>query len=225
MPVPLSKTSTQTEERTDDERLRDYMGQTESQVVNPSPGYGQPLGSQGRESDRMGPNDTWDENIVPDSELPSWDKYPGHDIPTRGGVRVEDVKFLVDPVVRGGKYDTPLTEEQWDKYQDWAKKSGKNPAEEERDYDLRGFYLTHPEPMKSGEHGKDTFKKPWHPTFSDESKYSTPENPGGKWERKGNDWHFHPSGTNLKYRTREQLQHYFDRYETPDTHLAPEEFQ
>jgi len=136
-----------------------------------------------------------------------------------------DEPFLVDPIVRGGKYDTPLTEKQWNDYQDWAKKSGKNPAEEERDYDLRGFYLTHPEPMKPGEHGKDTFKKPWHPTFSDESKYSTPENPGGKWEQKGNDWHFRPSSTNLKYRTREQLQHYFDKYETPDTHLAPEEFK
>ena len=30
-------------------------------------------------------------------------------------------------------------------------------------------------------HGSDKGKLPWHPTFSTESDYSTPQNPGGRW--------------------------------------------
>ena len=32
-------------------------------------------------------------------------------------------------------------------------------------------------------HGSDRGKMQWHPTFSDQSVYSTPKNPGGRWSR------------------------------------------
>jgi hypothetical protein len=140
------------------------------------------------------------------------------------GLETQDIAippFQVDPELRGDKYDTPLTDKQYEDYKEWARKSGRDPAFEERDYDLRGFFLTHPEPLKPGEHGKDTFKKPWHPTFSDESKYSTGENQGGHWTQKGKDWYFAPGPANWRFRTLRQMQHYFDTQETPDTHLTP----
>jgi len=123
--------------------------------------------------------------------------------------------------LRGGPYDTTLKGKQIQGYQDWAKASGKDPVLEEKDYDLRGFFLEHPEPMRPGEHGIDKFKKPSHPTFSDESKYSGQGTAkGGHWVQKGKEWYFHPGPTNMRNFTRQQLQEYFDTQETSDTHLA-----
>lgn len=54
------------------------------------------------------------------------------------------------------------------------------------DYDMYSWYRNNPSqaasPWKEGQHWPDTYKRPNHPTFSNESIYSTPENPGGHWE-------------------------------------------
>lgn len=73
-------------------------------------------------------------------------------------------------------YDTPMTMEQWNQYLvDWGKRA---PLEEE-DYDLRGAYLNGFKPGSG--HGTDQFKKPNHPTFSEESQYSNLLHRGGRW--------------------------------------------
>ena len=61
--------------------------------------------------------------------------------------------------------------------------TGRDYSKNENDYDLRGFFLEQGQSglKASNTHGPDTYKKPNHPTFSNESKYSTPENPGGVW--------------------------------------------
>ncbi len=75
-------------------------------------------------------------------------------------------------------------------FQNWYKKNtlegqaGKA-YNDKQAYDYYSFYANkdHLNPGFSIEqHFPDTYKRPSHPTFSDESIYSTPENPGGSWK-------------------------------------------
>ncbi len=50
------------------------------------------------------------------------------------------------------------------------------------DYDFYSYYKNGDYKNYQGGHFPDTYKKPNHQTFSNESVYSTPENPGGYWE-------------------------------------------
>jgi hypothetical protein len=94
-------------------------------------------------------------------------------------------------------------------YLDWIQqvKSWRPGIEEDIDaeeptYDYEGFFHDNPEyawSMLNGDpeaHFIDKYKKPNHPTFSDESIYSTPETPGGHWhENYGGSgrWVYEPS--------------------------------
>jgi hypothetical protein len=60
-------------------------------------------------------------------------------------------------------------------------KSQYAPNDSGGDYDLEGAYRAGIKPDSESGHFPDTFKKTNHPTFSNESKYSTPETPGGTW--------------------------------------------
>lgn len=67
-------------------------------------------------------------------------------------------------------YTTPLTMRQFAQFvfdkqaSPWSRDSG-------YDYDLQGYWLNNNGfPMNDG-HLPDTYKKPWHPTFSVESQY------------------------------------------------------
>jgi hypothetical protein len=60
---------------------------------------------------------------------------------------------------------------------------GRDITRDEGTYDVRGAWV---EKGQSGTlfpkgHGTDKYKKPNHPTFSNESKYATKKNPGGSW--------------------------------------------
>jgi hypothetical protein len=71
-------------------------------------------------------------------------------------------------------------------FQNWYEKNtleGKNgsPYTDSQNYDYYSFYKNKGE-GNIKEHFPDTYKRPSHPTFSNESIYSTPENPGGSWE-------------------------------------------
>lgn len=73
-------------------------------------------------------------------------------------------------------YDTPLDMQQMVQYlRDWGRKA----QLDEKDYDLRGAWLGGFKPGSG--HGTDQFKKPNHPTFSEESQYSSALHPGGRW--------------------------------------------
>ena len=100
-------------------------------------------------------------------------------------------------------------------------------AKEQKDgYDLAGYINKHGVPDQSkGQHLTDEFKLPHHVTFSTDSKYSTPETPGGKWEERGDKkWHYTPSDFVLKQHGEEKLKKYFKEKE-PDSvlHLPYEE--
>lgn len=84
------------------------------------------------------------------------------------------------------------------------------------DYDMQGWYKANPDASPhTGAHYPDTFKKPNHPTFSDESIYHGVDgNQGGTWglDEGGKDT-FTPGATNLQGRDFQDLQNYFDNHE------------
>lgn len=139
-------------------------------------------------------------------------------------------------------YNTELTPEEDTAYRQWAKSIGKNPALEEKDYDLRGYWkdVVHgnprlPEKMQQQvqairaenaaggtTHFTDRYKKPSHPTFSDQSIYHGP-NLGGKVDEQGGTWDmknktFDPGLSNLAHHSPQELREYFRKYE-PDWKL------
>lgn len=87
-------------------------------------------------------------------------------------------------------YTTKLTKAEEEDYQDWKEKYAA--SQSDVDYDYRGAFKAGLKPNSRG-HLSDKFKKPNHPTFSDESIYSTKETPGGHWGRANGKDTFTPS--------------------------------
>jgi len=87
-------------------------------------------------------------------------------------------------------FNTKLSPEEEAKFNKWAesqlKKTGRDVREDMADYDIKGFWKQGGKFANNG-HGSDKFKKPNHPTFSDQSQYHGTESPfggvfiGGKW--------------------------------------------
>jgi len=76
-------------------------------------------------------------------------------------------------------YNTQLSEEEEQQYQAWAKQIGHE--RDVYDYDLRGAWKAGAARAENG-HFPDTFKKPNHHTFSEESQYADGKrNVGGRW--------------------------------------------
>lgn len=124
------------------------------------------------------------------------------------------------------KYNTKLTPDQETAFQTWiaeqGKKLGRNLANDTFDYDLRGFYLQSGGADLSGGHLTDEFKKPNHPTFSTDSKYSGVDGMvGGKWLKKDGKYEFVPSPQNLKNLGKDGLRRYFQESE-PNVDLVIE---
>jgi len=67
-------------------------------------------------------------------------------------------------------FDTKLNPGEERKFQSWKSKHA--PKDSGADYDLRGAYKSGLKPDVTG-HWPDTYKKPNHETFSDESIYSS----------------------------------------------------
>lgn len=90
-------------------------------------------------------------------------------------------------------YNTDLSPKAEEKFQAWLKEQskakGRDMSKDLMDYDLRGFWKSGAHAEEKSGHGPDTYKKPNHPTFSDESKYSGMLAPhggnymGGKWDK------------------------------------------
>jgi hypothetical protein len=115
-------------------------------------------------------------------------------------------------------FNTALDEKQEASFQDYLKEQsltrGRDLGMDLYDYDLRGAWLNKEVP--AGGHGTDKYKKPNHPTFSEESVYHNAPSPlgtpfvGGKWGK----GEFTPSAFMLQYTTpRDFLRGYFDRFE------------
>jgi len=116
-------------------------------------------------------------------------------------------------------YNTGLTQDELNEFWKWANdryKGQDNVLYEMGAYDIQGAWKD----IKAGKiqfdpvngHLPDTYKKPNHPTFSNESRYHSKETPGGKWEQKGNRWNYYPS----KYSVSNHGQDYIKRYLAED---------
>lgn len=88
-------------------------------------------------------------------------------------------------------------------------------AERGAGYDLEGYINKYGIPDQSrGQHLTDEFKLPNHITFSDQSKYHTPETPGGQWKQEqDNKWHYYASPYVVKQQGVDKLMDYFKNRE------------
>ena len=128
-----------------------------------------------------------------------------------GNGKKERLKVTITPHMNAGEgeFDTPLNKEEQESY---ARKYG---PDANLDYDMQGFHKYSPDfTPGSGQHFPDTYKKPNHPTFSNESIYSGGEHEGGQWEKNPNGaYQFTPGRTNLENRSPQELQEYFNKVE------------
>ena len=116
-----------------------------------------------------------------------------------------------DPLDFSDRYNTKLTPAEEKAYQAWAKAEGRE--RDVYDYDLRGAWRE----LQSGSmsedergHLGDKYKKPNHPTFSTQSKYSTAETPGGVWSEENGITVYTPSDFVLNNIGADNLRRYFD---------------
>lgn len=123
-------------------------------------------------------------------------------------------------------YNTGLTQQEYNQFWDWAKQrygSQDNVLYEMGSYDLQGAWKA----IKNKEidfdpqtgHLPDTYKKPNHITFSNESKYSDNKNfIGGQWKQNGQRWQYTPSPQTIQLYGKDYLLKYFKENE-PDSDL------
>lgn len=88
---------------------------------------------------------------------------------------------IAPPAPLATPYDTQLNAPEESKFQAWKQQYA--PSDSGADYDLRGAFKAGLTPDPKTGHWPDTFKKPNHPTFSDQSQYASaaPEK-AGHWE-------------------------------------------
>lgn len=119
-----------------------------------------------------------------------------------------------DPNDFSDRYNTKLTAAEEAAFQAWAKAEGRE--RDVYDYDLRGAWRELTSGTMSEDdrgHLGDKYKKPNHPTFSTQSKYSTPETPGGVWSTQNGVVTYTPSDFVLNNIGVENLKRYFSRVE------------
>lgn len=114
---------------------------------------------------------------------------------------------VINKVVDGGAaqidpYSTKLTPSEASMYQKWKLSLPKN-LQYEGDYDLAGLWKENPNVRPSANmHFPDKYKKPNHPTFSDESVYFGPATKkfAGKWTETNTSWIYEPYDNTVKKR-------------------------
>lgn len=92
------------------------------------------------------------------------------------------VQKFAEGGMAGDDYNTPLSDDDEADFQKWKAKNA--PNDSGHDYDLRGAYKSGMSKDPETGHWNDKFKKPNHPTFSDQSQYATGDNAdrAGHWE-------------------------------------------
>lgn len=134
-------------------------------------------------------------------------------------IRQESAK---DPSLKYvSNYNTGLNQQEFNEFWNWANdryKGHDNVLYEMGAYDLQGAWKD----IKAGKiqfdpntgHLPDTYKKPNHITFSNESKYHNGKDfNGGQWEQNGNRWKFKVSPQTVQLYGKDYLQKYFSENE------------
>jgi len=120
-------------------------------------------------------------------------------------------------------FDTQLSPEGEQKFQQWletqSRVRNRDVSKDLQDYDLRGYWTNGGYRDTGTGHMPDTYKKPNHPTFSDQSIYHDGDNYiGGHW---GEDNSFTPGPTNLMMHGVPKLRQYFKKVEPASKLIVP----
>lgn len=92
------------------------------------------------------------------------------------------------------------------------------------DYDMMGAFKANVGQAGNG-HYPDTYKKPNHPTFSDQSQYSNPQQLGGSWEPLPDGrWVFRASNLNMTNLGRQGILDYFSSVEPGNQVQLPPQY-
>jgi hypothetical protein len=104
-------------------------------------------------------------------------------------------------------FNTPLSPEEQSEFN---KRFSKNDL---YNYDMQGWFKANKDSPHEG-HYPDTWKKPNHPTFSDQSMYHGNDFQGGHWDELGEGrYGFTPGPTNLQMHGYKNLNNYFRHVE------------
>ena len=130
---------------------------------------------------------------------------------------------MTDNLDFSSKYNTKLSKTDEIKFQEWAKANNK--LNDVYDYDIRGAWKA----LQSGKmspdergHLGDFYKKPNHPTFSDQSIYHGVDgNVGGSWADNGQGGYVFKVPPTSMWKP-EQLQEYFKKYEPDSILMLPQ---
>ncbi len=101
-------------------------------------------------------------------------------------------------------FNTPIPEDKFWEFMRWMQEEssikGRDMFREMDVYDFPGYWANIKKHTEPTEHYPDTYKKPYHPTFSDESIYHGKAGLiGGHWEENEKKWTFKPGRTNLGF--------------------------
>ena len=124
---------------------------------------------------------------------------------------------MADPNDFTDQYNTTLNSQEQVGYNSWiaqqSQLTGRNIANDSYDYDLQGWYKANGPQNLTGAHLTDQYKKPNHPTFSDQSMYHGVNGmQGGQWNQKmDGSYTFTPGSTNVY--SKDELQDYFKKVE------------
>ena len=119
-------------------------------------------------------------------------------------------------------YNTSLTPQEEGQFQAWlsqeSSKRGRDLSMDMIDYDVKGSWKSGDYKNVDGRgHGTDKWKKPSHPTFSDQSVYHGADgNEGGKWVEEGGKYSFTPGNGKIWSPAALQL---YDKVAEPDVEL------
>lgn len=118
-------------------------------------------------------------------------------------------------------FNTPIPANKQKQYEQWKQKVG--PNDPNFNYDYQGAFIGGATRSGDNNHFPDTYKKPNHPTFSTESKYSGSSGfTGGNWQKNvDGSWTFYASPDNLKFHTADELKRYFAAQEAGNQLVLP----
>lgn len=134
-----------------------------------------------------------------------------------GSVGPQAPQEQAEPPDFSTKYNTALAPAEESQYQAWvaqmSQTQGRDMNNDLYDYDLRGAWKADAQAATNG-HLPDTWKKPNHPTFSDQSQYHGQDGfTGGTWGGDDAAPTFTPGPTNLLHMGRAGLEKYFQERE------------
>ena len=128
-------------------------------------------------------------------------------------------------------FNTKLNDDEERAYQEWLVRQsglqGRDLRNDEFDYDTRGFFKAGESSDERG-HGTDRFKKPNHPTFSNESMYHGSPDPwggvyeGGQWSEDSGKSRYRPASSMFrKTHDSNAMKKYFQKYEPESELIIP----